>query len=398
MAMRAEGGRNANGHIATLDGLRGLAILLVLMFHLFVMDAVAPVDRLFVRVAEFGWCGVDLFFVLSGFLITGILLDTKSQPHYFRNFYVRRALRILPLYYAVVVLALVILPLVPHPKAANFGRIKGDEIWYWMHLCNFSIAKAGAFRHGILDVCWSLAIEEQFYLLWPVIVLLCGRRFLVTVCVGVAVAALAIRLWLRLDGYSPIAVYVLPFCRMDGLAIGGLVAALVRGLSQGVAGLVPTARPVAAVMGLAVLGLVATGDNYDWRAFATQTVGYSALAIFFAAILILAAAAAPRTLLGRWLGSSWMRALGKYSYGLYLFHLPIRAFVRDAIYTPSQFATLWGSPLPGQLLFYIISGGLAFIAAWLSWHLYESRWLALKKYVAYQEPGSGNAAWPRAAS
>jgi peptidoglycan/LPS O-acetylase OafA/YrhL len=388
MATPAEVGRAPIGHIATLDGLRGLAILLVLMFHLLVMDAVTPVDRLFTRVAEFGWCGVDLFFVLSGFLITGILLDTKSQPHYFRNFYVRRALRILPLYYAVVVLALVVLPLLPHPKVANFGRIAGDEIWYWLHLCNFSIAKAGAFRHGILDVCWSLAIEEQFYLLWPVVVLVCSRRFLVGVCVALALSALAFRLWLRLEGYSPIAVYVLPFCRMDGLAIGGLVATLARGLPQGVAGLVSTARPVAAMMGVMVLAMVATGDNYDWKAFATQTVGYSVLAIFFAAILVEAATASPHTSLGRWLGSSWMRAFGKYSYGIYLFHLPIRAFVRDVMYTPTQFATLFGSPLPGQVLFYGIAGGLAFVAAWLSWHLYESHWLALKKYVAYAVPRS----------
>ena len=201
-------------------------------------------------------------------------------------------------------------------------------------------------------------------------------------------SALAFRLWLRLEGYSPIAVYVLPFCRMDGLAIGGLVAALARGLPQGVAGLVSTARPVAAMMGVIVLAMVATGDNYDWKAFATQTVGYSALAIFFAAILVEAAAATPQTSLGRWLSSSWMRAFGKYSYGIYLFHLPIRAFVRDVMYTPTQFATLFGSPLPGQVLFYGIAGGLAFVAAWLSWHLYESHWLALKKYVAYAVPRS----------
>src|SRR5262245_15687101 len=127
-------------HLLALDGVRGLAILLVLVYHAMLLsehNTTLAFDAWFSRVANVGWCGVDLFFVLSGFLITGILLDTKGGPHYFRNFYARRTLRIFPPYYAVVFLALVVIPnlpegVVPAKKLASFGRIDGDEHWYWL--------------------------------------------------------------------------------------------------------------------------------------------------------------------------------------------------------------------------------------------------------------------------
>ena len=117
----------------------------------------------------------------SGLLITGILVDSKGGAGYFWNFYAHRTLRIFPLYYAVVFLSLVVIPnlppgLVPSGKLANFGRIDGDELWYWLYLSNFSIARAGEWRHGILGISWSLAIEEQFYLEWPLVVLRCSLR------------------------------------------------------------------------------------------------------------------------------------------------------------------------------------------------------------------------------
>jgi peptidoglycan/LPS O-acetylase OafA/YrhL len=380
----AQGSAGLQGHIPSLDGLRGLAILLVLAHHLRVMGRETIVDYWFVRAVGFGWCGVDLFFVLSGFLITGILLDSKGRHHYLRNFYGRRVLRILPLYYAVVFLSLVILPALNHPKITNFGRISGDEIWYWLHLCNFSIARAEMWRHGILDVCWSLAIEEQFYLVWPFVVLFLNRRWLIWACLLTIATALAFRVTLRLHGAAPIAIYVWPFCRMDALATGALIAVLARQQAAGVAGLLPIARVVAVISGATLLVLWATGENYQSVAFSTQTFGYSLLAVFFGAVLILAACVPNQGWFGRCLHSRFMRAFGKYSYALYLFHLPLRAVVRDTVYGRHQLLTAWGSQIPGQLLFYVIGITLAYAAAWLSWELYESHWLKLKKYFAYE--------------
>src|SRR4051812_39512801 len=129
------------GHLPMLDGVRGIAILLVMMVHLTVMSTTTMVDRAFLYVAHAGWMGVDLFFVLSGFLITGILYDARNAPHYFRNFYARRTLRIFPLYYAVVSFALVIVPSVPllHSSFASPQPLR-NEWMHWFYLSNFAIA------------------------------------------------------------------------------------------------------------------------------------------------------------------------------------------------------------------------------------------------------------------
>src|SRR5438552_6539803 len=139
------------GRVVALDGLRGIAILLVMMHHQTVQIGSTAVDRFAGFWTTGGWIGVDLFFVLSGFLITGILYDAKGKSHYFRNFYARRVLRIFPLYYAVLIVCVGLLPWIPHPKAAAFGRIAGDQGWYFIYLQNYVMAWRGTFRHGILD-------------------------------------------------------------------------------------------------------------------------------------------------------------------------------------------------------------------------------------------------------
>lgn len=233
-------------------------------------------------------------------------------------------------------------------------------------------------------MCWSLAIEEQCYLAWPFVVMACSRRSLIGVCCLLFMVALAARSWLLSQGTSPIVVYVLPFCRMDALAAGGLAATLARERPGGLGGLRPAAWWVAGVAGIRLLAFRATGDHDHWDSDATQRAGYSLLAAFFAALVVLAASGPPSGLPGRWLRNPWLRLAGKYSDGVYLFHLPVRALVRDLGLRPSRFPTLWGSQLPGQLVFYVVAGSLAFAAAWVSWHCYEVHWLRLKKYFAYR--------------
>jgi peptidoglycan/LPS O-acetylase OafA/YrhL len=339
------------------------------------------VDKVFLSLTGFGWCGVDLFFVLSGFLITGILLDSKGRQGYFSTFYARRVLRIFPLYYAVLFFSLVILPGIPHPKSQNFGRIAGDEAWYWLYLSNYSIAKAQTFRHGILDVSWSLAIEEQFYLLWPLIVFLLNRRALLWLCGGVAVSALLLRCFLVCGGIRPIATYVLTPTRMDALVMGAWVALFLRG-EMGPALLRPLAR-AALFVGLPVLALCVALGRTDSLDPLMQTAGYSVLGMVFSALLAL--------LVIRPADSTWFRlfchpvvlTFGKYSYALYLFHLPLRALLRDTAYRPERFLVLFGSKIPGQLVFYLISGAFSLGAAWLSWNLMEKHFLKLKRFFTY---------------
>jgi peptidoglycan/LPS O-acetylase OafA/YrhL len=376
-------------HIPALDGVRGLAILLVALFHQTVIgsgNTVLAVDRWFAKIVGVGWCGVDLFFVLSGFLITGILLDARERPHYFRNFYLRRTVRIFPLYYAVVFLSLVVIPnlpegVVPASKLASFGRVEGDDLWYWLYLSNYAIARAGMWRHGILDISWSLAIEEQFYLLWPALVLWLGRRGIARLCVFLLVGALGLRFAMFLADVHFIAIYVLTPTRIDTLAAGALVAVLVRG-PAGLLGLVPPARRILAASLLLLLPAFVWRGGLDpsvdpW----VYTLGFSLLTALFAALLVLALAARPGSALFTFFTHPFMRMLGKYSYAIYLFHLPLRALLRDTVYGPERFPVLFGSKIPGQLLFYAVATLLTLAVAMASWHLFEKHFLKLKRYA-----------------
>ncbi len=422
-------------HFPALDGLRGLAILLVLIFHETVMVPNTAFDRAFLHVAYLGWCGVDLFFVLSGFLITGILFDTKGTENFFRNFYARRTLRIFPLYYAVVFFSLIILPavgqmgLVPPEKFANFGRIEGNEIWYWLYLSNFSIANEGRFLHAILDISWSLAIEEQFYLLWPTVVYFCSRRALMRVCIGLVFLAIAWRTSL-VFGFSrgpfvnPIGVYVMTPGRLDALAIGAWIALAVR-VPGGIERTVAMARKTMPLAAFGVVAFVALDnmrrwfppdfvDHRDAHSFAghlMQCVGYTVFALFFAALLVLTLTAPAGTALGRFFHWRFMRMLGQYSYAMYLFHLPIRALIRDRVFGPGtasisprfHFPTIMGSELPGQLLFYAVSTAATLVLAWLSWHCFEKHFLKLKRFFPAKRrragtPAPAGASWQAGAA
>ena len=206
-------------------------MVMVLHFTTFPrMTANVFVDSAFRGVAATGWAGVDLFFVLSGFLITGILLDTKGAPRFFRTFYARRFLRIFPLYYGFLAIAFWVAPLLDPSLGVVPLSAQG---WYWAYLSNVQLALAGAWQKPVwIGHFWSLAIEEQFYLVWPFLVYATSAKNLVRVCIALIVAALLTRVALVATGHG-FATYVLTPCRTDALATGALIAALMR---TGVAG------------------------------------------------------------------------------------------------------------------------------------------------------------------
>lgn len=397
-------------HLPLLDGIRGLAILLVMVFHMSLLSDRGGADGFARWLSSGGWCGVDLFFVLSGFLITGILYDTKASKTYFKTFYIRRALRIFPLYYAVVVLSLIVLPAIAthlsstaQAKLDRFGKIEGDEWMYWTYLSNFAIAQAGKFRHGILDISWSLAIEEQFYLVWPAIVFFFSRTTLLRICIGAIAFSLAFRCWLLYTGVNPVALHVLTPSRLDALAVGAFVALAVRN-EGGLERLAAVAKIVIPVLGLLIVGdavfryLTHSGREGEEGLFSAnlpevQTVGLTVLALFFGAILIRAVAASKREIedpsvkrskLVRLFESPLLRSFGKYSYAMYLFHLPLRALVRDSVLTNKLLPTVGGTQVPAQVAFTVVCIAITYAAAWLSWNLYEKHWLALKRYFDYK--------------
>jgi peptidoglycan/LPS O-acetylase OafA/YrhL len=377
-------------HIPALDGIRGLAILLVILFHHTLMRQSTPFDRVYVNLARLGWSGVDLFFVLSGFLITGILYDARGSPHYYRNFYVRRTLRIFPLYYAFVFFTLTISPwLWPDTDLAEMGRRAmrdTSEAWYWLYLSNILFAVDEGFGHPNLAVTWSLAIEEQFYLVWPVVVALVARRPLMWTCVGLMATALVVRIALLTNGADPTAPYVLPFCRMDALAAGGFVALALRDDREATR-LVAWARRLAPAALLTVFGIWYVEyplDDGSWTEPIMQTAGYTALALFFGSLVALAATSREGSMLSRVFSAPFLRTFGKYSYALYLFHVPVRRWIRDSYFPVAAFPTWLGSPLPGQLLFYVAATAPAFLLAWASWHVYEKQVLKLRQFFPYR--------------
>jgi len=215
------------GHLPALDGVRGLAILAVLLFHFAgEIHPVGALERVLVRVLGYGSLGVDLFFALSGFLITDILVATHAAPHYFRSFYMRRALRIFPLYYAVLAVVFFALPLVPALQGTDLGTLGRFQAWAWLYGVNVFLALQGGWTMSYLTHFWSLAVEEHFYLFWPFLVwwLAPRPRRLMQAAGALAGLSFAARLLAAAQGVNPVALAVLTPFQLDALCLGGFFA------------------------------------------------------------------------------------------------------------------------------------------------------------------------------
>ena len=367
----------ADRRVLALDGLRGLAISLVLLHHFLQRTSAAPplIDRIAFGVAESGWVGVDLFFVLSGFLITGILYDAKGSPRYFRDFYTRRTLRIFPLYYAALFVFFVALPLVPHPFATAYvSDSSPDQAWFWTYLTNFRIAERGTwYDHLVPTVFWSLAIEEQFYLVWPLLVLSFTRRTLMRLCLALFGIAFGVRVVLALLEVSPVSTFVLTPARMDCLVLGALLALIQRD-EDAFRRTVRGAVWAAPLLGLILIALSWPHTRLDWRDPLTTTIGFSAVAAFSGCVLALSAAAPSGAVIRRLFESAPLRVLGQYSYAMYIFHGPSGTLVKQ-IYGVEQVPRVFGSELPFTVVYTVSATLVTLLVAWLSWHLFERHFL-----------------------
>lgn len=378
---------NWSGHLPALDGLRGVAILLVLFNNLYDGPAAGGVDYIVYHACKSGWIGVDLFFVLSGFLITGLLWDAKGGVHYFRNFYARRFLRIFPAYYGILAAWLLLTPHISTLSAEAVEGLRSRQIWYWLYLANSIPPHAGS-SAADPGTFWSLAVEEQFYLLWPLIVATSTRRRLVRICIGMIVGAFALRLLGRVLSSSHLTeelLYSLTPARMDDLAMGGLAAVTVR-TRQGLIRALACARPVAIAGGIVLAAWFFAGNGLRPGAFLAQTAGYSVLGATAAAILVLATTGAVGSGLRTVLAHPALRFFGRYSYGIYLIHgLLYLMWRNEPWYTRPR--VLWGSQLPGAFAAPLVVAMVATGLAVLSWHLYEKQFLKLKAHFPYDRTG-----------
>ena len=351
------------GHLPALDGLRGLAVLSVLWFHcLWSQDALAEptrLDTVYQRLRGAGWMGVDLFFVLSGFLITGILLDADKR-NYFRRFYRRRTLRIFPLYYAFLLGVVLLAWLYPSP---NSTRLMGVQPWLWSYATNVLVALQGTLAIQSVNHLWSLAVEEQFYLVWPLVVRWTTAKRVAQVCLLLIAVALVARL--AVDT-RPVTRYMLTPFRMDALAMGGLLAALLRmEWSLRAWPFLATGAVILAWVGLKLRVL-------SWIPELMQGFGYTGSALLAAGLLLLA-------LRRGWFEWRWLRFLGKYSYGIYLLHFPLIDWFTDVVQAWGPPPRLLRSQIPAEIAFTLFALSLSTGAALLSWVLIEQPFLKLKE-------------------
>jgi peptidoglycan/LPS O-acetylase OafA/YrhL len=367
--------RGATGHQPALDGLRGLAIAAVLVCHLSSLLNPTNVPSDLAAVLGYGWVGVDLFFALSGFLITRILLRSKGRPMYLQAFWARRILRIMPLYFVVLVTVLAAGTLVPALGAALPPA--ADRPLYFVFLSNW-LSALHPWSPNIVWHFWSLAVEEQFYLAWPFCVLFLSRRNLAILCAALAIVALFLRVR-YVVGFGPAPMLsFLTATRGDALALGALAAVLSSGAAP--AG----ALRVRLASGLAVSGLAAfcIGLFAFWsqRREFYQTAGFSLLAVGFAASVFAVAAARSRPWPIRVLESRPLVRLGIYSYGIYLIHVPLlEAYQRVLLVRLPPF---WHAGLAPAAAGIVAVWTLTYYLAKFVFERFEAPILSLKRYVS----------------
>jgi peptidoglycan/LPS O-acetylase OafA/YrhL len=378
--LTAEAGVRARAqtHVPELDGVRGIAIALVMSLH-FVNNAITPtniVERAAVTITNYGLWGVDLFFVLSGFLITGLLVESKDQPGYFRNFFIRRALRIFPLYYSVLLVLTVLTPVTVlqaiDPELLEVRQLWG---WLWLYLTNIYLAPQSGFSIPYVSHFWSLAVEEHFYLVWPFLIWRLQNRSAMRLCVVLGSIALGLRIAFAVFAPGQLYAGVLTPTRLDALCAGAWFALAAR-----------TGRPlttvraitVAWVFGAAVVGLTLWNFALHTGEAIVLPLRTTVLAVFFGAVIYGATYNHDLWRLRGGLRLGALRHLGKYSYGLYVFHGMV-AYGMHRYDMPQYFLSLTDVRAVGVCAQIACGVGASYAMAMASYHLLELPFLSLKR-------------------
>ena len=380
MSARAQ---RAESHVPELDGVRGVAILMVMALHF--LCTLTPTGHLSrfefftTRLTGYATWGVDLFFVLSGYLITGILSSSRGNRHYFQSFYARRTLRIFPLYYGILFLLTVVIPesvlRTYVPDALEIRRLQG---WLWPYLTNVYVAKEGSFAIPYVSHFWTLAVEEHFYLFWPFVVGLMSRTSAMRACVVLSALSVALRLYAHFAHLNIYYADVLTPFRLDALCTGAWLALAARGPS-GLSGLASRAKPAVLLAAAGVLATSVWHAKFGGEGTVAEALRQLFLALFFGWVLVLVSSAEGPSALKRILRLKVLQQLGKYSYGLYVFHGILAAYC-DRYTTLHFFSALVGSQTLGWFLQALLGSVASIVVAVLSYHLFEAPFLRLKRH------------------
>jgi peptidoglycan/LPS O-acetylase OafA/YrhL len=330
------------------------------------------IDRLFYT----GWAGVDLFFVLSGFLISSILLSTRNDERYFARFYTRRALRIFPVHYVALALGFFVLPyLAPAYAPRLLQDAAHGQVWFWTYTSNIALATGVLADGGVFGHFWTLAIEEQYYFVWPTVVRFCSRRTLIVVALAMIAAALFVRVAALALGLGWAWAYRATPARIDGFGVGAVIAALM--LDE---------RASRRLFRLAPYGAAATGAVLAfefWRVPrfypsnpSVITWDHSLLAIMSGWLIILGLGHSSPS----WMRSRWLRWFGTYSYGIYVWHWPLQRVLTIVQSGPMASDVMFGSGI--AILVIGVVGSCAL--GWISYIVIERPFLRLKDRFAYQ--------------
>ncbi len=341
-----------------LDGVRAIAVFMVIFFHFFFELNLSP---LVTKIANFGRTGVSLFFVLSGFLITRILIATKDSPKYFSSFYIRRSLRIFPLYYLFLALIFIILPLLSGKPFPPFNL----QVYNWTYLQNFALA----FRwpHVSPRHLWSLSVEEHFYLFWPLLIYLLSIGKIVIASVLIMVIAFVTKYFMIEWDYIP---YYFTLARIDELAMGALLAVL-ETKNKLIHKHANKFLLISMLLALPTIALLAIFTDLN-NTF-IHIIKYNLLAFTFMGMVAYVISLRETNWVKRFLCTRPMLFSGKISYGLYIYH-------------PLCIATTWRVfPTMNPVLNFAIAVGFTLLVASTSYYLFELNFLKLKRFFKYKK-------------
>ncbi|MBX3241126.1 MAG: acyltransferase [Chitinophagaceae bacterium] len=347
-------------YIKEFDGWRGLGILFVVLAHYFPRYLIGS------------WVFMEMFFVMSGFLITGILLDSKGQKNYFKGFILRRVLRVFPLYYLTLIILFFLLP----NSWLDLSYHKAHQLWFWLYVENWLFAIDGWPAVKALSHFWSLSIEEQFYIMWPFVVLLFSPKGLIRFCIVLFVFSIFFRNVGEQLGFVPPFQYVATFARMEGIVLGAIIAVLVRTNKSFIEKYTVTITMIAGLLAVAVFVYAGT-MHMEYSLI--YRINYTLVDIFFAGMITMTLCRNELILFKQMLNWNIFKQLGIMSYCIYILHQPILIIVQN------RFLDYFNSFLANENFSKLACVGVAFIVTipvvYIIHKKIEMPMWKLKKYV-----------------